>query len=168
MNPMDLYPIQNADAVSFVTGRTITGEQAILGVPGPFIAAVFFDSEGNYLRYEIRRPSTSLLLPGPQGRKAPRELLPHLWKMLDTWKTEIGYTPATITVASFFLPDLEVGIAKLPPHLHGYSEDPLSEPDKNLRGQLAEELAEWQRQQRFVLCWGNDYWMNRAGEVTDT
>jgi hypothetical protein len=162
------YTIQHTDTVNFSAGRTEDGKQVILGVPGSFLAAVFFDAQGNFLRCETRKPHLALPVATQQAHKPGGDLLAQLWASLDTWKSEIGFSPSTIVVSCFSVSDLGLGITELPHYLQDLLDHPSSEPDETLRQEYFAEIAEWHRQNKFVLRWGNEYWMNSSGEVTDT
>jgi len=165
---LNRYLIQNQDAVSFVTGRTPAGEQAILGVPGPYVAGLFFDVKGDFLRCDSRQPPLGHAAPLNQSGKVRGALLTQLWGMLNEWKTELELIPGTIAVSKFSVPQFGVWIADFPQYLQEYFDKRDSESDQVVRAELDNEVAEWQRSRKFVLQWGNEYWMNRNGEVTDT
>jgi hypothetical protein len=162
------YTIQSVDAVSFLPGHTSAGEQAILGIPGSFLVAAFFGTQGDFLRHESRhlpQCSAGLAMLSGEDRKSLRK---QLWAMLGAWKVELGLTPGTIVVSRFSIPEVGVELADLPDYLQDHLEHPDREPDEDLRRELAKSVIEWRRLGRFVLRWGNEYWLNSAGEVTDT
>ena len=42
------------------------------------------------------------------------------------------------------------------------------EPDEDERQQTWDAIREWEADGSFVLYWGNDLWVNGAGEVTSS
>lgn len=163
------YLIQHPDAVSFITSHADSKEQVIMGVPGPLLLAAFFDSEGQLLRHEVRTISVGSMSPGQEHpRKVRGELQKKLWDALETWKAEIHFTPSTVHVLPFYLAEYDVGINELPHHLRDYLEAPSGETDEIDRQAFEEEIAEWRSLGKFEFCWGNDYWLDSSGVVTDT
>jgi hypothetical protein len=166
--PSKKYLIRPAEAVSFVTGRTAAEEQVVLGVPGPYVAGVFFNAEGQLLRHDLRHPALQHSPPLAHPGKVRGALLVHLWDMLDEWKAELRLIPNPIRVWQFSVPELGIWIADLPQYLQDYSDTRDSEIDEAVRSELDNQLVEWQQLNKFVLRCGNEYWMNSKGEVTDT
>ncbi len=159
------YTIQSSDCVNFVTGVNRQGDQVIMGIPGPCALAAFFDEHGEFVRYETR------VLPGPSrplvGRPSD-ETIAKLWTLLDSWKSEIGLREGTISIFAFRIDALDVRIGDLPDYLNGLFTDPsVAHTDKS-GAEYAEDIQEWRREGRFVLRWGNEYWLDRFGAVIAT
>src|SRR5262249_50543972 len=153
---------------NFIAGQTRRGEQVIMGIPGPYAVAAFFDPQGAFLRHEVRQVGGSTRLDALRPGKVPREERTRLWELLNSWKSELGFTPGTVSVFSFALPNLGIGIYPLPQYLRDALDDSLPEPDEQYRNECLSDVEEWRRLGRFVVRWGNEYWMNSSGEVTDT
>jgi uncharacterized protein (TIGR02996 family) len=78
---------------------------------------------------------------------------------------ELGFRPATIRVRKFALPDNELGIEDLP----SWHADFLAHPDRFTPEEQEHHLdflkTVWDANDQFVFRWGNDYWVDRRGEV---
>jgi uncharacterized protein (TIGR02996 family) len=106
-----------------------------------------FDHAGNLLRAEIRKY--------PDGTT---------WVPNNRLREELGFQPATIQVKRFKFPD-GIGIEAFDPLLIEDFDNPASDEIENAR----EWLQHWLGQGMFRWTWvGDDYWLNREGEVTDT
>jgi hypothetical protein len=139
-----------------------------MGVPGPYVAAAFFGPKGALLRYEARQASGNAAPNALRPGKVRGEELSQLWRLLDSWKSELGFTPGTVTVTQFDMPHLGLGIHRLPRYLQEALDGLPPEPDEQYRHECLSDIEEWRRLDKFVVQWGNEYWMNRSGEVTDT
>jgi hypothetical protein len=161
-----LYPLQCEEAVNYVVGRSGQGEQVIMGLPGPFLAAVFFDENGGFVKHEIRHPAPAAQPPGiPSARQAHVQPLTRMWEVLEDWKREIGFTSSKIEIIKFYLTDIDAGILDLPGHLQDIADAP---PETDDQLECAEELQLWRQLGKFVLRWGGEYWLDSSGRVTDT
>ena len=69
----------------------------------------------------------------------------------------------------FHLPDDSLAVYRLPGHYQDFLDNP-SAPyfDQEMRQAYPESIARWRKEGRFVLEWGNDYWLDNSGEVTDS
>lgn len=162
------YLVQSPNAVNFVTGRTRNGEQGLMGVPGHYVAAAFFDDQGVLLRHEVRQlpgtnPSEVLRPGGVRGQERDR-----LWELLDAWKSEIGFSPQDVAITKFVVPQLGLGLSDLPQYLQEALDGSQPEPDEEYHQECLSDIEVWRRLGKFVVKWGSEYWMNSSGEVTDT
>jgi hypothetical protein len=75
-------------------------------------------------------------------------------------------TPGMIRVKPFCLPEVELAVYELPEDLQDFQENPdcpnLADEE---RERLQAFLQVWKDHGQFVLFWGNDYWLDRSGEV---
>jgi hypothetical protein len=162
------YPIQSPDAVNFVTGRTKDGQQVIMGVPGPYVLAAFFDAQGNLVRYEVRALRDRDSRPALRLGKPREPDVAELWALVDAWQREIGFTASSVSISKFDVSDLGIGLFDLPRYLQDVLENPSSIPDEQYRNDCFSDLQDWRRDGTFVLYWGNEYWMTSSGEVFAT
>jgi hypothetical protein len=157
-----MFSIQTSDDYNFVAGKIISGEQVLLGLGPAELLAVCFDPSGQVLRIERRDVVVETTLPQIEQEKI-------FWSALESWKTFLGFSPSDIKVADFLIPEVDVGIARIPEFWWSFVSDPESITDEELRRQRLREIEDWLRLGNFVLRWcGKEYWMNSDGEVTDT
>ncbi len=145
-----LYPIQTHEEYGFFAGLGGDGRPVLMLATDFEILAIFFDSNGNLT--EI------------QKRTVPRF---HYAEALPSWQKEMNFKPGTIRVKKFFLPEYEAGIEDLPEHLAEFLANPEGY-EKDERDRLSEFIQGWIQRGQFVFLWGNDYWVDNTGEVTDS
>lgn len=168
-----LYRISTHEPYCFHAGTSRDGRQVLIGLLCPDLVALFFDSDGALLDLEKRpldflRPSGVIVdgeaVEGQVGTfDIHDERIPH---HLRSWQNEIGFTPCTIAVRRFFVPELGVGIQDAPDHFAEILADPNSSKDE--KRDIRESMRCWNANGQFVLWWGNDYWLNATGEVTSS
>ncbi len=154
------YTIQN-NGNYFTTGTAASGEQVLMGLTvgnqGPEVLSVFFDASGQLLS------STSDPLPsasaGVADTAASRQLL--------ATQQRIGFRPGTIRVQLFSIPDRGVGIDDLPDHYREFMASP-EEHDPERQEELAGDIRQWIEDGDFVLRWGEDYYLDRDGDVSSS
>ena len=137
-----LYTIQN-DIYHYYTGHLSNGNQVLMysSVKPPVVAGlprVEFDAEGNVAAFYGEA------YPPPSASPV--------------------YTPGTISVKSFFVPDLWFGIEDLPGHYQEFLDEPENATEEE-RLYYPEEIAEWQADGDFVLWCNEDYYLNKEGEL---
>jgi hypothetical protein len=75
-------------------------------------------------------------------------------------------TPGMIRVRAFCLPEAELAVYELPESLQDFQENP---GDASVAAEERERLQAflhvWKDRGQFVLEWGNDYWLDKSGEV---
>jgi hypothetical protein len=85
----------------------------------------------------------------------------------DYLRAEFGFEPGVICVRGFATG--RAAIAPLPGHYQEFVDDPESPCfDVGQRERLPEYIKEWVECEEFVLFWGNDYTMDKNGEVTSS
>jgi uncharacterized protein (TIGR02996 family) len=133
-----------------------------------------FDHEGNLLAAEVREVPLPERPPGPwqdlpmQARTEWIARRDDAWRAArDAWLRELDLQPATIRVKRFRLDDGS-GIVDFPAGWTMVFDDTASAPQDWERGQ--EWLDGWLTDGKFsyVFAGGSDWWLNAAGEVTDT
>jgi hypothetical protein len=163
-----LYRVNFDPARSWFTGRLPDGRQA-LGLPGEEeVFLQLFDAAGRPLDQQ------RLSLPGWRcefdGSWVNEE---ELWERL---RREVGFAPGPIDVRQFSFWAKEsqhypLSVEPLPETSSdqlrtwrewGYGQHWLDSLDSVL------DLREWLTEGRYVLHFGNNYWVNREGEVTDS
>lgn len=158
------YLIQPTEAASFQVGKTAQGEQVVLGMPGPFLAAVFFNSSGDFLRAETR---PSPLQTYYNSRWVSESQNDELWQLFESWKQTIGFISDAIVITHFTLPAIEVGVYDLPKFLREFCDCPSTEEYEEDREASYEEVRRWRSLGMFVLDWVNEYWINKNGNICD-
>jgi hypothetical protein len=149
------YLIQYDDNAVFAPGLTTAGELVLAGVhPVGSVVAVWFGLDGSLQRSELVSDSATSAA---------------AWEALARWQSEIGFSPATISVEPFWSDELYVGIRDLPLFMKAYLEAAPKKGDARFRPGLYEGIEAFIRDGQFVLVWcGNEFWMSREGEITDT
>jgi len=89
------------------------------------------------------------------------------WDELDKWATEIGLTRDVITVKQFSLPELYMEIKNLPDFYEAVLNG-ADDFDEEEHEALLEDIQQWRNDGDFVFVWGNELWMNQAGEIEST
>lgn len=150
------YPICPHQDV-FDAGVLPDGQQVLVGLQLPELVVVRFSSEGMLSGVEV----VASIAPKncSMAEQASTEL--------DRWKAEVGYRAMTITVQPFFLRDRWIGIADLPQHYQEVLDQPEGF-DEDIRGNLLDDIRQWQLRGDFVLYWDEDYYLNKDGEVVSS
>ncbi len=145
-----LYAIQDDD---FRAGFGNDHTQLLMVESDVGTRLAVFDHAGDLLRTE-RRDLPPAATQDWRERKA----------FNDRWRDELGFRPATIRVKRFKFPD-GVGIEGFASGWVRAFDDPDSDEIETARGWL-ESWLDWGK---FRWTWvGDDWWLNRDGEVTDT
>ena len=76
----------------------------------------------------------------------------------------LPFTPGTISVKAFFLPDLWLGIRDLPDHYQDFVDHP-EDATEDERFYYPDEIDGWRGRGTFVLWWNEDYFLNAEGEL---
>jgi hypothetical protein len=155
----ELYPIK--DSRDFRTGLVSDRRQVVMGLLCPYLVAVFFDPEGNLLGTQKRD------LPFMREQQPPYNIYDkRVEDHLRRWQEEIGYSPKTIKVKRFMIPE-GVGIEDLPGEYQEVLDNP-SQFEEGTKQDYAEWTRLWQATGQFVFWWAKDYWMSREGAVKAT
>ncbi len=163
-----LYSIQPQDAVSFRCGCSSDGDQIMLGVPGPYVLTLWFDHSGHLIRHAAEAPNGVAVDVGSRPKKLSGPVRQQLWELVQNVELRLGLVPSPIRIQAFDLPEYHVSITDFPVELLSVFSDPNASGDDPDRQRVARMVNDWHDQGKFVLHWGNEYWMNRLGEVTDT
>jgi len=139
----------------------------ILGIVSCLAVAVFFNFDGALLRWESRPPVSLSSEPRRAQARPDATMVQELGCLIEAWKAELGFEACMVSISEFNIPDLDIGISKLPRFLQDVVDRPESEPERE-RHEFLRDIEEWRHLDKFVLRWGSEYLMNRAGEVTDT
>jgi uncharacterized protein (TIGR02996 family) len=156
-DPDYLYQIQNE---RFITGFGTDFIQLLLYANNTAVQLVTFDHEGNLLgtaQRVVHQPDR------PAGTW--QNLQGWLQDAVQGWLKELGYQPATIRVKQFRF-DGERGI-----HAFSYQwTQVLETPNHEERESARRWLDRWLAEGQFAYYFGGfgDWWLNAAGEVTDT
>src|SRR5205814_740764 len=136
-------------------------QQVLLGLACPNLLAFRFDQEGNLLWTE-QRP-----VPFFQGVTPPYEIYdPRIPPLMEAWKVEMRFHPAKIKVKKFFSEQFFVGIEDYPSHFQEILNDPAAGDSE--KADVLDSMKLWDKDGQFVLQWGNDYWLDKAGEVVSS
>ncbi len=160
------FPIQTCLSHGFYAGQLPAGRQALVArcVHGYIVVAVF-DGGGTLLKTVRRDLPSRLLFPGHM----PGYYEVDEGEFHDYLKQEFGFAPGLIQVREFHLPEELLAVYRFPEFYQDFLKDP-NDPtfDDELRNYLPGAIERWREEGRFVLQWGNDYWLDKKGEVTDS
>lgn len=164
-NPEAMFRI-SSDEHDFKTGLTAVGNQVLMGILYPSLVAIMFDVEGKLDHVERRPAPTPRIVSGhPQLFDAEYEA--KYLGLLRDWQRVIGFTEKPITVRKFSIDG--VAVFERPSHFNDFIRDPIGEePNELERRRIQEMIARWEREGRFVLRWGKDFWMNADGTIHST
>jgi len=158
-----LYPIQPNENLPFSPGVDALRRRVLIGILDDYPICLWFSTHGTFLRHQV----------GDHGTVAPDEpLLPRTsgqaaLDSVETWKQAIGFHPQTIHISQFEIAAHPLSLYDLPQDYATYLLHLYHHRDQQPDPHLLQVIANWQTEGRFVLCWGNEYWMNVDGEVTD-
>jgi len=83
---------------------------------------------------------------------------------LERWKAGVGFMDKPINICKFYLKDYQIGVAALTNCMQEAVDAPDHFDPVELE-MIREEIDRWLETGQFVLDWGNDYYMNKNGEV---
>jgi hypothetical protein len=136
------------------------GRQALIGIVDDLLTLVIFSQTGNFEEIDQRD------LPYPDdGRVLTEE---QVWEAIEEWKQVLGFTDRAIAVESFSLPDLRIGISDLPDSFQRFLRNPDTVEHAERRAKWEADIEEWNATNKFILRWGDDYWMDAEGNVYAT
>ena len=145
----------------FSAGVTPVGEQVLMGLFCPNLVAFYFDRDGSLIRSE-NRP-----VPFFHDVSPPYDIYDdRIEPMIENWKSEMTYRPATIRVKKFFSNEHLIGIEDYPSHFHEILCD--SAANDAEKAHVRESMVQWDKSGQFVLQWGNDYWLDGSGRVVSS
>jgi hypothetical protein len=154
------YAIRN-NGHYFTTGVDGQGRQVLIGLlfgaTSPEVVAVLFDKSGDYLS-SVAEPIVPRT--GENDGAAAERTLAEV-------RSAIGLSPAHILIKKFWLNDRQVGIADLPEHYQDFLRAP-EEFDEQRRAELLEDVRRWFSEGDFVLWWGEDYYLDKDGDVSSS
>lgn len=138
-----LYTIQN-DVYHYLTGHLGNGSQVLMIGDGsdsgiPSFPRVEFDAQGNVMVVHREEPT-------------------------DLSAASAMFTPETICVKSFFVPDIWFGIQDLPDHYQEFLDHP-ENTDEAERLDWMESIEDWRERKSFVLWCNEDYYLSEDGEL---
>lgn len=153
--PERLYPVKTNEDYNFYCGRLADGRQALATLDVRLLLVVtLFDSAGNLLGEEQRNLADGY----PEGDLAD---LP------EYLQGDFGFKSGMICVREFATD--RVAIFPLPAHYREFVHHPeTSSFDDAQRERFPVYIKEWIENEEFVLLWGNDYWLDKNGEVTSS
>jgi hypothetical protein len=160
--PDRLYPVRTNEDYGFYCGQLADGRQALATIDVRLLLVVaLFDVAGNLVGEEERDLAGRWPIPAhgyPEVDHA--ELQEYL-------RAEFGVEPAVIRVRQFVTD--RVVIFPLPGHYQEFLDDPQSPSfERGQRERFPAYIKEWIEGEHFVLLWGNDYWLDKNGEVTSS
>jgi hypothetical protein len=170
---MRLYSIQTDEASVFWAGMASHRRQVLMGLFCPNLLAIFFDLDGNLI--SIEEAHLEFLQPsGVFVGGEPIEGLVRRYNIYDeriperihAWQQQMEFEPAVIRVRKFWVQSKSIGIQDHPKHFAGAFSDP--ELSQEERDEQREWMRQWDADGRYVLQWGNDYWLDAAGRVTSS
>jgi hypothetical protein len=161
-----LFPIRSSPGDYFYAGHLPADRQALIArcVYG-YIIMLVFDQSGTLLNTFWQDLPSSLLLDGTMpGYYEVEEA-----EFNDYLRRAFGFTLGLIHVREFHIPKEMLAVYRLPKFYQEFLDDPNGPTfDDELRQSLPDLIKRWREEGRFVLEWGNDFWLDSNGEVTDS
>jgi hypothetical protein len=160
--PERLYPVKTNEGYGFYCGRLANGRQALATLDVRLLLVVtLFDAAGNLVGEEERDLAGRWPTP-PHGYPEVDRA-----ELQEYLRDEFGFEPGVIHVRAFVTD--RVAIFPLPGHYQEFVDDPESPSfDTDQRERFPGYIEEWVEGEEFVLLWGNDYWLDKNGEVTSS
>jgi hypothetical protein len=132
-----------------------------MGLFCPNLVAFYFDRDGELLRSE------QWPVPFFRDVTPPYDIYDErIQPMIETWKAEVRFRPATIRVRKLFSDEHYIGIEDYPSHFHEILSDPAA--DEEEKADVRGSMGLWEKDGQFVLLWGNDYWLDGSGRVVSS
>jgi hypothetical protein len=154
------YTVRN-NGQYFTTGIDGQGRQVLMGLlfgaASPEVVGVFFDKSGDFLGSVAE----------PVGPRPNEDDEAAAYRTLAGLQRTIGLTPASISIKKFWLADRQVGISDLPEHYQDFLNNP-GEFDERRRAELSGDVQRWFLEGDFVLWWGEDYYLDKDGDVSSS
>src|SRR5436190_1496429 len=103
-----LYAIKYDPDADFFCGDAPSGEQVLMGLGGDDLVLVSFKPDGTFIGCYRKR--VNLTIPGhlTAGERRYEEIT-QLIKAMGSWQSELGLTPADISIRHFFIPEMDIG-----------------------------------------------------------
>jgi hypothetical protein len=83
------------------------------------------------------------------------------------WLASQGFKSQSIAVKRFYLPKLNVGVKQLTDSMREAIENPEQFHPAELE-EIYSEIPGWVEAGLFVLCWNEDYYVDRSGQVVSS
>jgi hypothetical protein len=158
-----LFAIKPDEGHLFFAGITPESEQVLMGLYCPNLLAFYFDSEGTLLRSE-EQP-----VPFFQNVTTPRPYDIYddrIQPLINAWQADMKLRSKVIHVKRFWSEEHSIGIEEYPSHFHEILSDLIA--DEEEKTSVRKSLQQWDEDGQFVLHWGNEYWLDRTGEVVSS
>ena len=158
MNPAPERVYQINSSGYWHTGHTSDGNQILFGLYCPDLVAYVFNAAGDLVETQ-KRPLDFLLESSP-----PYNIYnPRIELRQEAWKQQLGVRSGLIRVHKFLDNCRGIGIEDYPEYF-----DLATEPSNisdGMKSEIEESRRTWEKEGNFVLRWGNDYWLDRNGEI---
>jgi hypothetical protein len=128
-----------------------------MGILLPEMLLVHFDSAGRYQRIEVRPLKGTYVAHDDSGA---------LQELRD-WQKELHFAPSPIRVRIFFEANRTIGIRALPDHYQEAIDYPETFEPSRLK-LLLDDVQEWRARGDFVFYWGEDYYLDKEGDVVSS
>jgi hypothetical protein len=176
MSPAKQYHLQSEPG-HFYTGHLRDGTQAFMSLDYQKLVAVLFDAEGTYLKSLVREISKetqnglelffTVKRGGAVNYDGDEAVFNKVWEELDRWAEDLGFVKGVISVQKFSLPEFEFWIQDLPSIYQEILQETL-DSGGDMEEDIQEDIRDWQEVNDYVLVWGQEYDINREGEVVST
>ena len=150
----------------FYAGTVAGGGQVLMGMQSfTEVIGLFFDRDGEFTHAETRQLPQEP--PVVDDNPYDPDFLAKVAATIRAWQTEMGLENGRIRVRRFSCEGN--AIDDLPGHYKEFLDDPVRfEPDAERREAWRAEIQKWIDSRKFVLYWGQDYWMEADGHVHST
>ena len=159
------YPIRPGPP-EFYCGTSADGRQVMMGIrSSKEMVALFFDQDGSLVSTGLRKLPEEPWVSGLNPYDS--EFVAKVDASIGQWQQEMHFRPGMIKVKHFEWEGMS--IVDLPEHFAEFLADPVSfAPDEEEREKWMEEVRQWRREDRFVLWWVKEFWMDADGNIEST
>jgi hypothetical protein len=149
-----LYAVKDSQDYFRAGISSVDGIQALFGRQASSLLCLKFSADGVLIGCESKPISD------PDNDDATYE-------ETERRMAHIGFSPGTIRIQEFALPDRSIEIKDLPDYLQEYLESP-SNFTTSRQEHLSRRIEEWRQSGGYVLIWDEEYEMSADGEVEST
>jgi hypothetical protein len=153
--------------MDYTAGHDGGGRAVLLGLRYPYLVAVLFDQQGQLIEARIRPlefEAPSVHARGPYITEDPF-FQDRVQSVMQQWQDELAFSEGTAVLERFRIPELLIGIEDLPRHFQRFLNDP-TEFSSEEQSNYPDIIREWQMNGNFVFWWGEDYYVDRDGNVS--
>ncbi len=150
-----------------VTGSVASSQQALVGLMIPRMCAILFDEHGRMVGVKDELISEEALRCMKKGYFTD-ESQGKLRAELEMFKESMGFVSAPIRIRRFNLPNCRARIQDFPDFIEDVLTNPAGHSQQDV-DEVEQSFIRWRAEGQYILfCFGQEYWVNGAGEIVAT